>query len=138
MPRTRFTIKGLDDLKRAFGELPKRAAKKVTSQALRAALKPVQAEVQSKLHDPIAKKAVKVRTWPKRKRDLIALEVRVGDQDMPEGDFAAVRHQEYGSAETPASPVFRPAFDSNVSGMKATAAQLIGQGIEREAKALGK
>ena len=80
-----FTIKGLKEIQRAYRELPRRAANKVVRQAIRKAIKPVQAKVKDLSPRGATKRlsrAPKVRTRKKIKRGIIALNVQIG-----EGDF---------------------------------------------------
>lgn len=90
-------ITGVKAIDRRMKMLPDRLKKKVIRQAIRKALKPVQVAVKAQA--PVAsgqtKRAVRIRAVKSKKRDRIALEVKIGAGDY-KGDQYYAAFVQYG------------------------------------------
>lgn len=131
-----FEITGLKECLRALKTLAPKLEKKVLRQAIRKALKPILAkakELAPKDKGDLAK-AIKLRAAVKRKRGVIALEVRVGEGEFQGKTFYGGM-QEYGTSKIQPHPFMRPAFDEGKDQAMTTAKEEILAGVEREAKA---
>ena len=131
----KFTITGVKEIQRAYRELPKRAANKVVRQAIRRALKPVQAKVKElspKGETGRLSKAPKVRARKKVKRGVIALNVQIGEGDFKGKTFYG-GFQNFGTKRIKAKHYIEAAFDATKDSAAAQVAAEVAAGIVREA-----
>ena len=143
-----LTILGRKPIDRAFQELPKRVAKKVVTQAMRRAMKPVATQVRANapVQTGATKGAVKVRA-AKRSRKGFGINVQIGEGDF-KGDTFAAAFVEYGTqkrrkkstgqyvGQVRARHFMRRAYKQKKSEARRLADRAIAAGILREAKAL--
>jgi HK97 gp10 family phage protein len=142
-------LKGPDAIKRAFAELPPRLARKVIRRGLRAGAKIVRADAQA--HAPVdtglTRKAIKVRSGRGRKKGLITMGVVIGQGDY-RGETFYGAFQEFGwKAGERGSEHRRQVEGKHFMGhalaekegpAKAAIAEVISDGIEREAEGLAR
>lgn len=139
MATTKFEIRGIKELERAFKELPKRLANKVVRQAIRKALGPVKTQAMANAPRDtgfLASKIV-VRAAAKRRRGVISLEVRVGEGSFKGRAFYGA-FLEYGTREIAGLHYMLRAYESQKDQARRTASAMIAEGLEREAAALKK
>jgi HK97 gp10 family phage protein len=130
----RVTITGDKKLDKALRGLEPRVAKKVIRQAMRRALKPVQAAV--KREEPHGEtgqlaRSPKIRAGKRTRKGVITLFVLIGEKDFPDGYYGAFK--EYGTSKMPADPAMRRAYDETAARAKLQAIEEIRAGIDREA-----
>jgi HK97 gp10 family phage protein len=136
MAKNEFTITGIKEIQRAFRELPDDLLGQLVRQAIRKGLKPVLAAVKAgapRKSGALAR-AIKIRALAKRKRGVIALEIRVGDGDFKGTTFYG-GFQELGTSKMKGRHFMAEAFDGTKEEAAATIMDLVAKGIEREAKA---
>lgn len=134
----RFTVSGVKEIQRAYRLLPKQVANKVVRQSMRTALKPMLAEAKKdapKGETGLLSRSIKLRARAKRKRGIIALDVRVGDGDFKGATYYAA-FLEHGTEHIDAVHYMETAFTATKDGAAKTVVQLIGAGIAREWKNL--
>jgi HK97 gp10 family phage protein len=132
-----FTIRGLKEITRAFDVLPDRLAKKVLRQAIRKALRPIFAEVVAKAPEGkthLLKASVKIRAVPKRRRGVIALQVRIGTGDFKGATFYAA-FVEYGTRRQKQQNYMKVAFLVKRDEATKIAVDQLVAGVERELRA---
>jgi HK97 gp10 family phage protein len=132
-----FRIDGVEEIRRAFRELPRRIASRTIRQSIRTALGPVKARVEQlapKRTGRLAKK-VKIRARANRRRGTIALEVRIGAGDFRGTTYYAA-FVEYGTERQEPQQYMARAFDQTQEEARATCIRLIREGVDREVKAL--
>ena len=130
-----FTITGVDEIRRAYRTLPKRAANKVISKAIRAALKPVKKEVERRApkgKTGLLARSFKVRVRTKKKRGIIALDVRNGEGDFKGKTYYAAMVN-FGTKKQKAQGFMEAAFDATKDSAAAQVANEVAAGIVREA-----
>ena len=147
--KVKTTIKGVEEIRLVLALLPGAVAKKVVDGALRKGGEVFKTEIKAKakfrrLRDSVA---VKTADRTERQRDVAKGDVYVGFK----GDGARFAHlPEFGTAERvqktsgrrtgkmPMTPLVRPAFDSKKEQAVSAVEQSLGDGVEREARKLGK
>jgi HK97 gp10 family phage protein len=133
---TTFTITGLNEIKRAYRELPKTVANKVVRQAVRKAVKPIAAKVKELTPRDTGRlaKATKVRARKGRKRGTIAIDVV---QEQAGNSFKdAVFHGgfvNYGTKKMTGRHYFERAFDETKDRAASDVESEVAAGIVREA-----
>jgi hypothetical protein len=160
----KFKIEGLTGVTRALAVLPDRVAKKVIRQSIRKALGPVRSAVKAAA--PVGtsgqiKKNVKLRSAKVRRKGSISFNVQIGNAANGGTDYSGKQYyaafrefghriirggrrshgvtsggQEVGRVE--GSHFMEHAFHSTAGAALATGETLISEGIEREAKSLGR
>lgn len=135
----RIVVTGVKDIDRRLKLLTPALQKKVVRQAVRKSLKPVAAAVKAEapVRTGATKAAVKVRARKSRKRDEIALEVRIGEGDFKGEQFYAAFNQ-FGTSRQPANPFMTRAFQRTAKSARAEAIAAIRAGAIKEIKALSK
>lgn len=130
-------VKGVKEVQRAFLELEPKVARKVVRQALRKAVKPIQAA--AKADAPVKsgklKKAIKVRAM-RRKKGRIGVLAIIGKGDF-QGETWYGSVQEFGARKRRrirAKHFMKKAYESKKAQAAAIAEAEIGPGIEREAR----
>ncbi len=134
-------ITGIKSIDRKLRKLPAKVQKKVVRQSMRAGLKLVAQEMKAQV--PVAsgltKANVKVRALKKRKRNRIALEVRIGAAEgliahwasgMP---FFYPAGIEYGDREHQPNPFGRRTYQAKGEAAKQVTMTRMLEGVEREA-----
>lgn len=135
-----FTIKGLKEIQRAYRELPKRVASKVVRQAIRKALKPMQAEVKARSPrgaTGMLAKAPRLRARKKVKRGVIALNVQIGEGNFKGKTFYG-GFQNFGTKRIKAKGYIEAAFKATEKGAAKSVQDEVGAGIVREAAKLAR
>jgi HK97 gp10 family phage protein len=132
-------IRGVDEIARAFRELPKTAAKKVIRQGVRAAARVALAQARTTVpvRTGALKRDLKVRAAPEklRRRGIIALDVLMGEGDYKGRSFYG-SFVEYGTIEQPPQRFMERALTASEGPARARAAAVIREGIPKEAARL--
>jgi HK97 gp10 family phage protein len=130
-----FTITGVKEIQRAYRELPKRVANKVVRQAVRKALKPMQAKVKElspKGETGRLARAPKVRARKKVRRGIIALNVQIGEGDF-KGETFYGGFQNFGTKKIKAKGYIEAAFEATKDAAAQQVSSEVAAGIVREA-----
>jgi hypothetical protein len=162
---TSTKVEGIDEIKKALGQLPGRVEKKVIRQSQRAGLKPMLArarELAPKGETGNLRKAVKLRTGKRRRKNLAIMNVQVinkeANKKAADGHYAKGRVDEFyapmvefghdivrgGDKDSggtvvgyyPGSHFLEKAFGQTAQGTNTTTCKLILDGIEQEVVAL--
>lgn len=141
MPQKAIVITGIKSIDRKLRKLPGKVQKKVVRQSMRAGLKIVQQEMKAQV--PVdkgpTKANVKVRALKKRKRDRIALEVRVGSapgliKHWKSGEpYFYPAGIEYGDSEHQPNPFGRRSYNAKGETARQVTMVKMKEGVEREA-----
>lgn len=136
--KTKFTLEGLSDLKRALDELPKATAKNILLRNLKKVAQPI-ADTESAMAPigptgGLAQSPIVSTKLTKRQRKLnpkqSAVEVYVGPTAHPKSI-----QTEFGNSHQAAEPHLRPAWDQNVGSdggqVLANFTKLTAEDIER-------
>lgn len=129
-----FKVTGLNEVRRAYRELPRRVAGKVVRGAIRQALKPVKAEVEKlapRGETKLLAKSVKIRARPKVRRGVIAIDVRIGEGDFKGVTFYAA-FVDLGTKLQPPQGFIERAFEATKDSAAEEVRTLIVVGIIRE------
>lgn len=128
-----LTVKGLDDLRRAFRDLPRGLSDHVLRPSLRRAIRPMEAAVKAdapRRTGGIAR-SVKVRDRKTRRPATAAVDVEIGGDAVRSGNFYAA-FPEFGTARQRAQHYVERAFDRTRGRCESDAVRLIGEGTLRE------
>lgn len=140
------SIEGLDDLKKAFDQLPGKVGVKASSKAVREGAKVIQKAARAKV--PVdtgnLKKSISVKIL-NQKRDALEVAALIGPGAgyfSKRGKNAGKRVNdgfygffvEYGTKDTKPQPFMRPAFDENRVAAQQAILDIIGEAIESEAQ----
>jgi Bacteriophage HK97-gp10, putative tail-component len=137
-----FIITGIKAIDRKLRKLPVKVQKKVIRQSMRDGLKVMQAEVKSQIpvDTGLARSNVKVRALKKRRRDRIAMEVRIAaapgliNTSGSGKPFFYPAGIEYGDSEHQANPFGRRSYTAKGDTAKSVTMVQMRDGVEREAK----
>ncbi len=139
--KTTVIITGIRDIDRRLKLLPLKVQKKVMRPAMRDGLKMVAAEVrmQAPVDTGLTESAVQVRALKQKRRDAVALEVRISGKVpglIKHGTQQAVFYPavvEYGREGVPPNPFMRRAYEAKGEPARQLTIQRIREGVEREA-----
>lgn len=134
--KTQIKITGAKELDNALSLLPKRLAKKVLVQALRAGAKPMLADARNGIpvDSGLTKKDLKIRAIPASESSVPA--IAITGSTTKAGRSYIMRFLENGTSNMPAKPFLRPAFDNNAERSLDIIGKELGQRIESEAAKL--
>ena len=148
---TLFTIEGIEEIQRAFAQLPKKVATKIIRKSVRESLRPMMTAVKAltpKKTGALAR-STKIRAITKRKRGSIAIEVRQGERANQifyggflnygtKGGHSKRRKSTRGvNKGIKGRHYFEQAFEQTKDHVGSDVAKRISDGIAREAAALG-
>lgn len=143
-------VTGVKQVDRRLRALPKTIRRKVLNKAVRAGLKPVHDEARALCPEDTGDlgTSIKVRAWPKRRRNQVAMEVITGEGTfrgetfyggmVEYGHFAGHRRLGNTRAWVEARPFMRPAYDRKRAEARAAATARIRAGIETSARVLAR
>ena len=143
----KVSFEGLNELKKAFDLLPQRVGVKASSKAVREGAKVIQEAARAKV--PVdtgnLKRSISIKVLNK-KRDALQVAALIGPGTgyfSKRGKNAGKRVNdgfygffvEYGTKRSKATPFMRPAYDENVQAAQQAIVNVIGEAIEKEARA---
>lgn len=127
--KAEFNLKGLPEVEKALLALDKKVGKKLLTQAMRAAMKPMKAAVQADV--PVVsgdmKRAVRIKALP-RSRTSFGVSVQIGDKDFQGKTFYAAM-VEYGTSKQAPQGNLRRAFDATQAQSIQIATDTLKQGL---------
>src|SRR4051794_8491302 len=132
-----FTIRGVEEIRRAYKLLPRRVANKVVRQGIRKGPRPMKAAVEANAprHTRKTARSVKVRARKKRRRGDIAIDIQIGEGSYRGTTFYAA-FPEFGTSRQPAQHYMERAFEQTKDQCRSIAADEIHAGMLREWKNL--
>lgn len=130
-----YRVEGIKEIQRAYRELPGRVAKKVVRQAVRAGIKVVAAEARALAPDAsgFLKSRIKVRASLKRRRGMVAFEIRIGDKDFTGKSYYGAM-VEFGTKKQEGQHFLERALENKKAEASSLMISMIRDGIEREAR----
>ena len=137
-----IVVTGIRSIDRKLRGLESKVQKKVLRQSMRAGLKIMQAEMKSQVpvDSGLTKANIKIRALRKRKRNEVALEVRVASapglikQGAGDRPFFYPAGIEFGDSERQPNPFGRRSYASKAEASRDKTMMDMKNGVEREAK----
>jgi HK97 gp10 family phage protein len=124
-------INGLEDLERQLKKLDAKVAKKIVSQECREGAKVIAAAIHPPVDTGRLSRAIKVRSFRKKKRGQIAFTAQIGEGFYKGKSFYGA-FVDQGTHKLPKQEFMKKGFDEKVEGLKESIPQAIAKRIEAE------